>query len=255
MKIERAIGRHRIGNWDFLPGSGELRRRSDVRRLEPRAARALELLCEAEGEVVTHEQLIAGVWNGRSLSDNSVSVVIGQLRRALDDDAKVPRLIETIPKRGYRLSAGTGGSPVERGARRPVAWAVTAALLLSGLAAAAILRSPAPPPPPVLVSDVSNETGDPANDLLVRATSELIVTGLNRRGFAVRRAASGASGDGLRFRSKLVMWNNAPSLGMTATDSDGVVRWSGMTNGPAARIPTGVGNELDRFAKTVAPAG
>src|SRR5436305_14506530 len=103
MKVERGIGRHRVGAWHFTPATGELRRRTDVRRLEPRAAKVLEMLCEAGGEVVSQEQLIVGVWNGRSLSDNSVAVVIGQLRRALDDDAREPRTIETMPKRGYRL--------------------------------------------------------------------------------------------------------------------------------------------------------
>ena len=79
MNIQRGVGRHRIGGWEFSPATGELRRRTDVRRLEPRASRALELLCEADGDVVSQEQLIAGVWNGRALSENSVAVVIGQL--------------------------------------------------------------------------------------------------------------------------------------------------------------------------------
>ena len=38
MNIERSIGRHRIGDWEFSPATGELRRRTDLRRLEPRAA-------------------------------------------------------------------------------------------------------------------------------------------------------------------------------------------------------------------------
>src|SRR3954469_3839253 len=136
MNVERSIGRHRIGGWEFSPATGELRRRADVRRLEPRAAKALELLCEANGEVVSQEQLIAGVWSGRSLSENSVAVVIGQLRRALDDDAREPRLIETIPKRGYRLRTAideTEGRPT----RRSFAIALIAAIvLLLGVAVA-----------------------------------------------------------------------------------------------------------------------
>ena len=53
MNVERSIGRHRIGEWEFLPTTGELRRRADVRRLEPRAAKAVEMLCNANGEVLT----------------------------------------------------------------------------------------------------------------------------------------------------------------------------------------------------------
>src|SRR3954454_23951548 len=129
MNVERGIGRHRIGAWEFSPATGELRRRTDLRRLEPRAAKALEMLCEAGGEVVSQEQLIDGVWQGRALSENSVAVVIGQLRKALDDDAREPRLIETIPKRGYRLRAGglAGEAP---GRRRTLIVAAMAALVI-----------------------------------------------------------------------------------------------------------------------------
>src|SRR3954463_591390 len=122
MNVERGIGRHRIGAWEFSPATGELRRRTDLRRLEPRAAKALEMLCEAGGDVVSHEQLIRGVWNGRSLSENSVAVVIGQLRRALEDEAREPRLIETIPKRGYRLRTAKEETE-SRSARRSFAIA------------------------------------------------------------------------------------------------------------------------------------
>ena len=55
MNIARSIGRHRIGGWEFLPATGELRRRTDLRRLEPQRRRTLELLCEAKGEVVSQE--------------------------------------------------------------------------------------------------------------------------------------------------------------------------------------------------------
>jgi hypothetical protein len=242
MNLERGLGRYRIGGWDFLPATGELRRRSQVRRLEPRAAKVLELLCAAKGGIVSHEQLIDGVWSGRSLSDNSVAVVIGQLRRALDDEAREPRLIETIPKRGYRIAVGA--APRDPGGSRHFLTAALLAMAALGLLAALALhqRSAAPQ---VSVADVINKTGDPAFDPLARATSELIVTGLSRRGIAVQR---GATGRDLQFRSSLVLWSGLPSLGMTATDARGVVIWSGMTNGTADKIPAGVANELDRFA-------
>ena len=222
MNIERSVGRHRIGTWEFSPATGELRRRTDVRRLEPRAARALEMLCDAGGDLVSQEQLIDGVWQGRALSENSVAVVIGQLRRALDDDAREPRLIETIPKRGYRLRATDANS--EAPARRR-----TLALICDhrswfwpiGLANLTFRGRGGPA---IGVADVVNATGNPAYDPLARATSELIVTDLGNRGFAVRRDRGGD----LRLASKLVMWDGAPYLGMTATDAGGVVRWSAM---------------------------
>lgn len=243
MNLERGIGRHRIGGWEFSPATGELRRRTDVRRLEPRAARALEMLCEAGGEVVSQEQLIDGVWQGRALSENSVAVVIGQLRKALDDDAREPRLIETIPKRGYRLRASDGNAE-QPARRRRLAIIAAAAMVLLIAAATWMSRSGSPS---IAVADVANETGNAAYGPLARATSELIVTDLGERGFAVRRDGAGD----LRLASKLVMWDGAPYLGMTATDEGGVVRWSAMIEATEGKVPPGVAAGLDDLASQV----
>jgi DNA-binding winged helix-turn-helix (wHTH) protein len=244
MNIERSIGRHHIGGWEFSPATGELRRRTDVRRLEPRAAKTLEMLCEANGELVSQEQLIAGVWQGRALSENSVAVVIGQLRRALDDDAREPRLIETIPKRGYRLRS-TAEAIEPPPSRRAVAIVAIAGLLL--LIAAIAVSMSGRGSGAVRVADVANETGNRAYDPLARATSELIVTDLGERGFAVRRDGGGE----LRLASKLVMWDGLPYLGMTATDRSGVVRWSAMIKATEGAVPPGVAAKLDDLANQV----
>ena len=235
MNIERGVGRQQIGDWEFSPATGELRRRTEVRRLEPRAAKALELLMGANGEVVSQERLIAEVWGGRSLSDNSVAVVIGQLRRALDDDAKEPKLIETIPKRGYRLRGGEAGSGGTFGRRRAMlilSGAVVLALLLAG----ALLLRPGQAGVTLLVRDVVNETGNADYAPLVKATSELIVTDFGAQGFSVRRSGSGD----LTVDSKLVMWDGAPFLGMTATDHSGAVRWSLMAKATPGKVPPAV---------------
>lgn len=247
MNVERSVGRHRIGAWEFSPATGELRRRTDVRRLEPRAARALEMLCDAGGDVVSQEQLIDGVWQGRALSENSVAVVIGQLRKALDDDAREPKLIETLPKRGYRLRSGgiDGEAPDKR--RTLIVAALVAVVLLIGLAAWSLNGRAAAP---VGFADVVNETGNAAYDPLARATSELIVTDLGRRGFTVRRDG----GSDLRLASRLVMWDGAPYLGLTATDARGVVIWSAMLEATAGKVPPGVNSALDDFNAKVADA-
>ena len=51
--------------------------------------------------MVPHDAILADVWAGRSQSDNSLSIVVGQLRKVLGDDRR--QLIESVPKRGYRL--------------------------------------------------------------------------------------------------------------------------------------------------------
>lgn len=73
------------------------------RRMSPRAAKALALLLQAGGEVVTRTELLDHVWPGLFVTDESVTQVIAELRRALDDRAGGPRMIETVAKSGYRL--------------------------------------------------------------------------------------------------------------------------------------------------------
>lgn len=244
MTVERSIGRHRVGSWDFHPSSGELRRRTDVRRLEPRAARVLEMLCDADGAVVSHDELIRDVWNGRTLSENSVAVVIGQLRKALGDDAREPRLIETIPKRGYRLVKTDAAEADAGNGRRKgrTAWAIAAVLALLLAAGLWLGVRQSRSENSIVVADVVNETRNPAYAAHVRATSELIVDQLSKRGFDVRRAPDDG---GHRLASKLVMWNGEPYLGMTLTDDRNVVRWSAMMKGGPAETPRNVSAELD----------
>ncbi|ASG65579.1 hypothetical protein CEW91_05265 [Idiomarina piscisalsi] len=78
-------------------------------RLEPKACSMLAVLAENAGQVVTKEELIDKVWPGSYASDDTISRTVSRLRAALRDQAKSPRYIETVPKRGYRLIA-----PVER---------------------------------------------------------------------------------------------------------------------------------------------
>ncbi len=233
---------YRIGGWSFDPGSGELERGGERQRLEPRAARTLEILCEAGGAMVSHERLIAEVWSGRSLSDNSVAVVIGQLRRALGDDER--KLIENVPKRGYRLAANGNGaaSPPRRSiliAAVVVALTIAAAIVLLRGVSAGI---------PIAVVDVVNATGDAALEPHARATSELIVHELEQSGFAVRR---GAGDEALVLRTRLVIWDGKPFLGMTATAPDGTVRWSSMRPGGAGEVPASTAAAVEELRMTV----
>ena len=93
-----------IGRWRFDAALGSLSDGSEVHRLELRAAATLAVLCRRRGEVVTRQELLGEVWQGRAVSPNSVAVVIADLRRHLGDDAKAPVLLLTLAKRGYRLA-------------------------------------------------------------------------------------------------------------------------------------------------------
>jgi hypothetical protein len=71
---------------------------------------------------------------------------------------------------------------------------------------------------------------------------------LSKRGFDVERGREGR----MLIGGKLVMWNGAPYLGLSATDANGVVRWSAMTKGTPDQVPAGLRAELDDFQGKVA---
>ena len=61
-------------------------------------------LARAPGELVTRETLLATVWGSGHGSSEALSHAVGEIRRALDDRADDPIFIQTLPRRGYRLT-------------------------------------------------------------------------------------------------------------------------------------------------------
>lgn len=61
------------------------------------------LLVERNGEVVTREDMADRLWPGVTVNDDALARTVWKLRQALGDDAKRPRYVETLSKRGYRL--------------------------------------------------------------------------------------------------------------------------------------------------------
>src|SRR5262249_19846655 len=75
------------------------------RALSPRAFDVLRYLIEHRGHVVEKAELIEQLWEQRFVSENALTRVVADLRRALGDSVSSPRYIETVPKRGYRFVA------------------------------------------------------------------------------------------------------------------------------------------------------
>lgn len=65
----------------------------------------LTFLANRAGEVVTREDLEANVWAGTIVSYDALTNSMLKLRKALKDSSRQPRIIETIPKKGYRVIA------------------------------------------------------------------------------------------------------------------------------------------------------
>ena len=74
-------------------------------KLTPKASAVLKMLVTHAGEPVHKDELFASVWNGTIVSDDALTSCVQELRKALADDAKQPRFIETRHRRGYRFIA------------------------------------------------------------------------------------------------------------------------------------------------------
>ncbi|MEO0466877.1 MAG: winged helix-turn-helix domain-containing protein [Pseudomonadota bacterium] len=81
--------------------------------LEPRIMDVLTTLAASQGEVLTRDQIIEAVWNVDHGGDESLSRAVSILRKAFRDLGIDSSLIETIPKRGYRLVAGIDRDEVD----------------------------------------------------------------------------------------------------------------------------------------------
>jgi DNA-binding winged helix-turn-helix (wHTH) protein len=98
-------GTFSIGDWRVDPAVRTLSGVKGEVHLEPKQIQVLVLLAEHAGQVVSKERLLQAVWADTFVGDEVLSRAICELRRALDDDPKAPRFIQTIPKGGYRLVA------------------------------------------------------------------------------------------------------------------------------------------------------
>jgi predicted ATPase/DNA-binding winged helix-turn-helix (wHTH) protein len=71
----------------------------------------LRYLLEHQGRLVTKEALLDTIWGEVAVSDSLPSVCVGELRKALADEAKMPHFIETVHGRGYRFIARVTSVP------------------------------------------------------------------------------------------------------------------------------------------------
>jgi len=112
-----------FGLFRFDTRTGQLWHDGSEVKLTPRAAAVLHLLAERAEDLVTKQELFDRVWGGMAVSDYALTSCIQELRGALGDDARRPRVIETRHRRGYRLMIPT----------TPIAYRSNAASSIAGL--------------------------------------------------------------------------------------------------------------------------
>jgi DNA-binding winged helix-turn-helix (wHTH) protein/tetratricopeptide (TPR) repeat protein len=124
----------RFGLFELDDEAGELRRQGRRVHLAAQPLKVLALLSSRAGSIVTRDELRRHIWSDGTFVefDRSLNFCIAEVRAALGDDARSPRFIETVPKRGYRFLANVD-EPVRRTSPRPMwrwAWAAVIPLLV-----------------------------------------------------------------------------------------------------------------------------
>jgi len=220
-----------------LDGQRRTLRRSGVDvELRPLAFDALAFLVRHAGHVVTKDELIAAVWPGLVVTDDSIARCISDIRRALGDVEQ--KIIKTVPRRGYTLAvpvtmdglgfaqpepaelamASADRAPVVPSARKDPGRRRLRVFMASGLVIGAVVAalsvslfwapwSPqqraqvaaARPGLSIVVLPLASEGGDPAQDRLAAALTDEITVDLSRipETFVIARATA----DSYRGRS------------------------------------------------------
>lgn len=104
-KTARSTGSFNVGDWLVVPSLNRLSKGKETVQLELKLMEVLVHLAGRAGELVSKRELIDAVWQVEVISDGTLTRAVALLRKALGDDARNPRFIETIPKRGYRIIA------------------------------------------------------------------------------------------------------------------------------------------------------
>ena len=147
----------------------ELRRGQAPVAIQPKVFDLLAFVIENRQRVVSRDDLIAQVWDGRIVSESALARCISEARSAIGDDGEAQRLIKTLPRKGLRFVGAV------REERQP-----------SGVAEAdAKPGKPAtdlslPDRPSIAVLPFDNVSGDKDQDYFCDGITEDIITELSR---------------------------------------------------------------------------
>jgi len=95
----------RFAAFELQLETGELRKHGRKIKLPPKSFRLLALLAGRPGQLVTRDAIQRELWGADTFVDfeHGLNFCIRQIRSALGENAKKPRFIETLPRRGYRF--------------------------------------------------------------------------------------------------------------------------------------------------------
>ena len=95
--------RYLFEKYAFDTDRRELHRGADVVPLAPQVFDLLDYLIRNRERVVSKDDLINVIWNGRSVSDAALTTRLNVARTAIGDSGQEQRLIRTLPRKGFRF--------------------------------------------------------------------------------------------------------------------------------------------------------
>jgi TolB-like protein/Tfp pilus assembly protein PilF len=173
--------RYIFEDFSFDSDRRELLRGAEVVSTTPQVFDLLDHLIRNRDRVVSKEDLIHAIWNGRIVSDSALTTRLNAARTAVGDSGERQRLIKTLPRKGFRFIG-----VVQESGMPPAASSVSA---IRGRSLKAQLGSGGSPRMSMIVLPFANLGGDPRQDYFVDGVTESLTTDLSRiaRSFVISR--------------------------------------------------------------------
>ena len=145
----------------------ELYRGTNVVSIAPQVFDLLDYLIRNRERVVSKDDLINAIWNGRSVSDAALTTRLNVARSVIGDSGEGQRLIKTLPRKGFRFVGQVREAPAPTGA--------------AATDSPVDLPNPSlPEKPSIAVLPFENMSGDPEQEYFADGMVEKITTALSR---------------------------------------------------------------------------